>query len=611
MQLKRLLLTTTSLCLLSLAPMPAVAQDAALTAAYSAYVEASSGDDADARAAAEAAFLAECQRLGLSSLDACIAVATGAAAAEPAPAEEPAPPAEEPPAEVPAPVEEPAAPVEEPAPPIEEPAPAPEAPPVEEPAPAPAEPTAPAAEQAAEPEVPAAEQPVAEPAPVDESSPASDPQLIAAYEAYISASSGGDAQATADAQAAFLVECNRLGIQSLDECLALMGGTPPAAPVGDLPVTEAPVDEAGQPLETVPDQETVDAPVAPVLDSAKDSEAGTEIEAVQPAEPVAPPATDADAQASAPPPAEEIEAVVEGEGERIEAPPTIEQPQEARRVREDDRRFVINIGVNINLYTPYQDRDRIWRDGDEVYYDRLSGDRYRQTVIRPDGTRIITVWDRDGEIIRRVRVQPDGTRIVLVYYPEDDRRRDWRDPGDDLPPFYLNIPVNEYVLYSEREDEGRIADFFIQPPLERAARVYTVDEVKQSARLRDTIRRVEIGDLTFDTGSAQIGRDQVGSLSKVAAAMQQILTRNPGEVFLIEGHTDAVGSDESNLILSDDRAETVANVLTDFYGIPPENLTTQGYGERYLKVQTENAERANRRATIRRITPLVAPSSAS
>jgi outer membrane protein OmpA-like peptidoglycan-associated protein len=86
-----------------------------------------------------------------------------------------------------------------------------------------------------------------------------------------------------------------------------------------------------------------------------------------------------------------------------------------------------------------------------------------------------------------------------------------------------------------------------------------------------------------------------------------LIERNPGEVFLIEGHTDAVGSDESNLELSDRRAETVAKLLTDLYDVPPENLVTQGYGERYLKVETDDEERANRRATVRRITPLVAP----
>ena len=596
MQLKRLLLTTTSLCMLTFAPLPVLAQDAALVAAYSAYVEASSGDDADAKAAAEAEFLAVC---GLPSLEECIALATGAASAEPA-----------------APVEEPAPAAEEPAPPAEEPAPAEE--PMEEPAPAPAEPAPePTAEQPAE-EQPAAEPAPAEPAPSEPApaepaaeqpaNPASDPALTAAYEAYVSASSGGDAAAIATAEAAFLVECNRLGIASLDECLAVMGGAP-AAPAQPAPADDAMVDPSGQPVEVIPNQETPDAPVAPVLDSAKDgSEAGET--PPPPAETVAPPASDAEVQPTPAPTEEEVTAQLETEGERVEAPPAVEPPVEARRTRDDDEEgpsFFINIGVNINIFTPYEDRDRLWRDDDEVYYERLDNDRYRQTVIRPDGTRVITVWDRNGELIRRVKVLPDGTRIILVYYAGDDRDNDWRDPGDDLPPFYLNIPVSEYVLYSELADEESIEDFFIQPPLEVATRVYTVDEVKRSARLRDTVRRVEIGDLTFETGSAQIGRDQVGSLGKVAAAMQQILARSPGEVFLIEGHTDAVGSEESNLLLSDDRAETVAKVLTEFYNIPPENLTTQGYGESYLKVETENAERANRRATIRRITSLVAP----
>ena len=612
MQLKKMLLTTTSLCLLTLAPMPAMSQDAGLAAAYSAYVEASSGDNAEAKAAAEAAFMAECQRLGLNSLDECIAVATGAASAEPAApaAEEPAPaPAPEaPPAEEAPAAEQPAAPAETPP---AEPAPAP----AEEPAP---EPAPPAAEQPAEPapvEPAPAETAPAEPAPAapateQPSDAASDPALIAAYEAYVSASSGGDATATATAEAAFLAECNRLGIASLEQCLALFGGAPaaPARPGSEAPAApgaETPAQPTDQPVEEVPNAETPDAPAAPVLDSAKDGTDGAQPPAAeQPAEPAAP---------AAPPSEEDVTAVVEGAGEPVDAPPPVEQPPVADAkpapAGEDDKpRFIINIGVNINIFTPYKDRDRIWRDGDEVRYDRLEGDRYRQTVVRPDGTRIITVWNRDGEIIRRVKVLPDGTRIILVYYPEDDRDHDWRDPGDDLPPFTLPIPVNEYVLYSENADEGSIEDFLSEPPLEAAARVYTVDEVKRSARLRDTVRRVEIGDLTFDTGSAQLGRDQVGSLGKVAAAMKAILARNPGEVFLIEGHTDAVGSDESNLVLSDDRAETVADLLSQFYDIPPENLTTQGYGERYLKVETENAERTNRRVTIRRITQLVSSS---
>jgi outer membrane protein OmpA-like peptidoglycan-associated protein len=89
--------------------------------------------------------------------------------------------------------------------------------------------------------------------------------------------------------------------------------------------------------------------------------------------------------------------------------------------------------------------------------------------------------------------------------------------------------------------------------------------------------------------------------------MLRLLDENPAETFLIEGHTDAVGSDISNLALSDARAASAADALTRVYGIPPENLVTQGYGERYLKVSTEGSSRENRRVAIRRITPLVAP----
>ena len=50
-------------------------------------------------------------------------------------------------------------------------------------------------------------------------------------------------------------------------------------------------------------------------------------------------------------------------------------------------------------------------------------------------------------------------------------------------------------------------------------------------------------------------------LSSVAAAIRDASNANPGEVFLIEGHTDAVGSDQDNLRLSDRRAQTVADVF--------------------------------------------------
>jgi len=92
----------------------------------------------------------------------------------------------------------------------------------------------------------------------------------------------------------------------------------------------------------------------------------------------------------------------------------------------------------------------------------------------------------------------------------------------------------------------------------------------------------------------------------IAEGINQALSANPQETFLIEGHTDAIGADVDNLSLSDRRAESVALALSERFQVPAENLVTQGYGKQYLKIPTEAPERQNRRVTVRRITPLLA-----
>ena len=269
---------------------------------------------------------------------------------------------------------------------------------------------------------------------------------------------------------------------------------------------------------------------------------------------------------------------------------------------------ILQIGSQLIINSPALDQRRISdRNRDRTSYEQLAGERYRETIERPDGTRIVTIYNRNGDILFRSRFDARGHETVLAYFDDshDQDLLQWRDPGQDLPPLRLRIPARDYVLDADQADQRQVQLFFAQPPVERVQRLYSIDEVKRSSRIRDMVRRLELGDLTFDTGAATISQDQVANLSKVAGAMLQLLKKNPAETFLIEGHTDAVGSDIANLKLSDARAATVAQILTDFYHIPPENLATQGYGKRYLKVQTDLAEPLNRRVTIRRITSLV------
>jgi hypothetical protein len=47
----------------------------------------------------------------------------------------------------------------------------------------------------------------------------------------------------------------------------------------------------------------------------------------------------------------------------------------------------------------------------------------------------------------------------------------------------------------------------------------------------------------------------VQKLAGIAEGLNRAISENPREVFLIEGHTDAVGPDVDNLSLSDRRAD--------------------------------------------------------
>ena len=658
MRLRNWLLTGTSLGLLALAPIGAAkAQD--IATAYQAFVDAQASGDAEAIAAAEVAFNEQCIVEGYASIEECLAaIGGGAPAVESEPAveepmaEEPVP--EEPAAEEPLP-EEPVAEEPVPEPVAEEPVPEVivEEPVAEEPL---AEPVVeePIAEEpvAEEPvaEEPAAEEPVAEEpmteAPADSDIGAALQAQVELYDAAVAdLMAGGDATAAqaqiADAKSEIDALCASAGFGSTDECLAAYGLQLPLVPGLDEPVVEPQPEEPaaeGEPLtdgeptlETPPAEpieEITDLPegvteedVAPLLDSAKDEETAGEAGAPAPepepapeGEPAPAPTSDAEAQSEVTMEPEAIAPVAEEPGEEITAAeaaePQPELPPEVTIVDQTNNSFVFQIGAQIFINNVFQDNGRLsYDDENEIYYERLPGGRIRETIERPDGTLIVTVRDRNGNILRRSRITPDGREYILAYF--DERYQDdlifFRDPGDDLPPLRLTITVREYVLDAEDADEREVEIFFAQPPVEQVRRLYSIDEVKRSARIRDSVRRLEVGGLTFDSGKATISRDQVGSLSKVAAAMLALLADNPAETFLIEGHTDAVGTDLSNLRLSDMRAATVARILTDFYEIPPENLATQGYGERYLKVKTEDDERLNRRVTIRRITPLITP----
>jgi outer membrane protein OmpA-like peptidoglycan-associated protein len=293
-------------------------------------------------------------------------------------------------------------------------------------------------------------------------------------------------------------------------------------------------------------------------------------------------------------------------------------------IREADKRVIVK--ENNKVIIQSDENERLKRVAPTANFQQLNGGGTKAVIERPGNTRIISETDQNGQIMRRYRQDGSGRETNII----DNRQRKKDRFGRNLaigigvgvgvvagaailnsivnvPKPRVTIPREKYVVRYQGASEDDVYEALNAPPVDRGSgRSYTLDQVRATPRLRERMRRVDLDDINFEFGSWEVEPAEYRKLERVARAMMRVIRRNPNEVFLIEGYTDAVGSEVDNLALSDRRAEAVAQVLTEQFQVPFENLTTQGYGENYLKIQTLAPERANRRSAVRRITPLLA-----
>ena len=275
----------------------------------------------------------------------------------------------------------------------------------------------------------------------------------------------------------------------------------------------------------------------------------------------------------------------------------------AGAILDDGREVVSNTGDRVVVQGP-EGGYRVYKDDDvllrrpgadirtETYFDGST----RTVVRRTDRTEVVTIRDVTGRVVRRATYDEAGTEIVLI----DDLV-----PEEEIIVSELPRPRRTPITISSRDGDAGIK---VQIAVEEGrliGRSFSLRQIRDTREVRDQAATLEMERLTFDTGSAVIRATEVRKLTEVGQTMRDLLADNPREIFLIEGHTDAVGSTASNLGLSDRRAESVALALTEYFDIPPENMVVQGYGESELLVQTEGDERSNRRVGVRLISPLM------
>jgi outer membrane protein OmpA-like peptidoglycan-associated protein len=105
---------------------------------------------------------------------------------------------------------------------------------------------------------------------------------------------------------------------------------------------------------------------------------------------------------------------------------------------------------------------------------------------------------------------------------------------------------------------------------------------------------VEVPGIFFDTNKSDVKPESQPALQEVA----KLLKANPSMRLWVVGHTDSVGSPESNVTLSNARAAAIVNVLAQQMGIDPQRLAPYGAGP-YAPVATNKTDEG--RARNRRV----------
>lgn len=149
----------------------------------------------------------------------------------------------------------------------------------------------------------------------------------------------------------------------------------------------------------------------------------------------------------------------------------------------------------------------------------------------------------------------------------------------------------EAKMEFEREQAQKRAD---DERFSRVQSMYSPEEANVYRQLNNVLIRAQ--GFAFKSGSSEIESSNFVLLNKIIEAIKNF----PGANIMVSGHTDNVGSEELNMALSQARAQTVANFITQVGLIPKDKVDSSGFGKNKPVASNETAEgRAeNRRVEI-------------
>ena len=120
-------------------------------------------------------------------------------------------------------------------------------------------------------------------------------------------------------------------------------------------------------------------------------------------------------------------------------------------------------------------------------------------------------------------------------------------------------------------------------------------ETSQAQPTTQSLPTIDI-EILFDSGKDNVRYDQEPKLRELAGILASDQFRDYRFLFL--GHTDAKGNEDFNWTLSQRRAESVAQVIRIYTGLPPERVLASGMGETRLKDPNFPLAGINRRVQL-------------
>lgn len=189
--------------------------------------------------------------------------------------------------------------------------------------------------------------------------------------------------------------------------------------------------------------------------------------------------------------------------------------------------------------------------------------------------------------------KPVSDATIEIAYEGSDEITEVKVNGDDGKyAAIVKTDVKQDVMVTVKK-EGHAFDSKLIAKEEFKSETVKIDGKDLAVKELKVGEAYTINDILYATNSSQLSAKSKFILKGFARFLQE----NPGITVMIQGHTDDVGDDQKNLVLSEDRATGVKEYLVTL-GVDKGRLNAKGYGESQPKVANDSeSNRAMNRRT--------------